>query len=180
MRPASLPERLLLVALGDVPARQLADVAHGIRQVMGIPSRAGPSLDRPGYAYNEARGQYHATSILRRLAGLRAQAGGAPVLGVLAGDLFLPDAAYVLGEADRDGGAALVSTHRLSGEPQLLRRRTQVEAVHVLGQLLGLSDCLDYRCVMFSSRDAADADRKGLALCGGCRVALGLTGGVPA
>lgn len=90
-------------------------------------------------------------------------------------DLFLPDAPYVIGDADRDAGAAVFSLSRLShADPEKVRRRTQVEAVHGAGHLLGLSHCTDFRCAMFFSRDAADADRKGPGLCASCRAALGL------
>jgi archaemetzincin len=90
-------------------------------------------------------------------------------------DLFLPDAPYVIGEADRDAGAAIFSLSRLShAEADKVRHRIQVETVHAAGHLLGLSHCSDFRCAMFLSRDAADADRKAAGLCGSCRAALGL------
>ncbi|HSD19011.1 MAG TPA: archaemetzincin [Anaeromyxobacter sp.] len=135
-------------------------------------AKTGPSLDRPQYAFNKDRAQYHATSILRRLAAMRAQ--GAPVVGILDVDLFLPDAPYIIGDADRDAGAAVFSLARLAhADPERVKRRTQVETVHGAGHLLGLSHCSDFRCAMFLSRDAADSDRKGPGLCASCRSALG-------
>jgi archaemetzincin len=143
--------------------------------VLAIATKAGPSLERPQYAFNEERRQYHAPAILRRLASLRPGSGGVPVVGVADVDLFLPDLPYVIGDADRDAGAALFSTSRLgAADPDALRRRAQVEAVHAAGHLLGLSHCPDHRCAMFLSRDAADSDRKGPGLCTSCRNALGL------
>jgi archaemetzincin len=143
--------------------------------VLDVATRAGPSLDRPKYAHNESRGQYHATSILRRLSSLRGGSGGAPIVGILDVDLFLPDAPYVIGDADRDAGAAVFSLSRLShGTPDQVRRRAQVETVHAAGHLVGLSHCPDFRCAMFVSRDASDSDRKGPGLCASCRSALGL------
>jgi archaemetzincin len=175
VRPSGFPEWVILVGLGDLPPRLLPDVAVALRAELGIGWRPGPPLDRPSYAFNEARRQFHAPAIVRRLAGMRGGAArGAPVVGVLPGDLFLPDGEYVLGEADRDAGAGLFALARLAGTPDQLRRRAQVEALHVVGHLLGLSTCLDYRCAMFASRDAADADRKGSGLCASCRAALGL------
>jgi archaemetzincin len=163
---------VLLVSLGDVGPKLLVEAGHALGEILGISSKHGPSLDRPRYAFNEARQQYHSTAILRRLASLRG-AAGPPVVGVADVDLFLPDAPYVIGDADRDTGAALFSLARLSnGEPGELRRRAQVETVHATGHLLGLSHCTDYRCAMFVSRDAADSDRKGPGLCAGCRGAL--------
>lgn len=173
-RPRALWPDVLVVGLGDLPPRLLPEVAAGLKGAFGLGWRAGPSLDRPAYAFNEARRQYHAPAILRRLAGLRS-APRAPVLGILDGDLFLPDdGEFVLGDADRAAGAAVVALGRLSGEPAALRRRAQVEAVHAVGHVLGLSECSDGKCAMSPSRDAGDADRKRPALCATCRGALGL------
>jgi archaemetzincin len=165
----------MVVALGGVGARLLTGVRAALHEVLALDADAGPALERPGYAYNEARGQYHTAAILRRLSALRTSREPRPVLGLADVDLFLPDAAYVLGDADRDGGAALVSTARLATRdlPRLLAR-AKVEAVHEAGHLLGLGHCPDYRCAMFLSREPLDVDRKGPGLCHGCRVALGL------
>jgi len=173
VRPLARPPHVLLVALGTVPARLVHAAGEALRDTLDMGAKIGPSLDRPQYAFNKDRGQYHATSILRRLSSLRAQA--APVVGVLDVDLFLPDAPYVIGDADRDAGAAVFSLARLShADPDKVKRRAQVETVHGAGHLLGLSHCTDFRCAMFFSRDAADSDRKGPGLCTSCRAALGL------
>jgi archaemetzincin len=163
----------VLVALGAVPAKLVEAAGEAVHATLDVVARPAPPLERPQYAYNKDRRQYHATSILRRLAALAAK--GAPVVGILDVDLFLPDAAYVIGDADRDAGAALFSLARLSnGDPAGVRRRARIETVHAAGHLLGLSHCSDFRCAMFFSRDAADSDRKGPGLCASCRAALGL------
>ena len=172
VRPLGRPGHVVLVALGTVAPRIVTAAGEALKE-LEIGARAGPSLDRPQYAFNKDRKQYHATSILRRLSSLGQR--GAPVVGILDVDLFLPDAPYVIGDADRDAGAAIFSLHRLShAEPEQVRRRARVESVHAVGHLLGLSHCSDFRCAMFFSRDAADADRKGAGLCASCRAALGL------
>jgi archaemetzincin len=168
---------VLLVGLGAVPARLLAEIGQALREQLRVAAQASRSLDRPVYALNEPRRQYHAPAILRRLAGLRSTAGGAPVLGVVDVDLFLPDvdAEFVLADVDRDAGAAVISTKRLhSPDAAVLARRLRAEAVQAAGQLLGLSPCHDFRCAMFASGDAVDSDRKGPGLCGACRTALAL------
>ena len=149
------------------------------RDARRSPRGSGPSLDRPQYAFNKDRGQYHATSILRRLALARARRARR-WSGILDVDLFLPDAPYVIGDADRDAGAAVFSLAPAlaAATRSACRRRAQVETVHAAGHLLGLSHCSDFRCAMFFSRDAADSDRKGPGLCASCRAALGLRGAV--
>ncbi len=172
-RPRALWPYVLVVALGDLPPRRHADVGAGLKAALGRGWRPGPGLDRPAYAFNESRRQYHAPAILRRLAPLR-PGPRAPVLGVVQGDLFLPDdGEFVFSDADRDAGAAVVAIGRLGDEPGL-RRRVQVEAVHALGHVLGLATCNDARCAMYPSRDTSDSDRKGPGLCASCRSALGL------
>jgi archaemetzincin len=104
-----------------------------------------------------------------------------PVLGLTDVDLFIPDLPFVFGEADRDAMSAVVSVARLQHgpdgrqiEPERLRRRVLVEAVHELGHLLGLSHCLDARCAMYLSHKPSDSDRKGPGVCASCKGALGL------
>ncbi len=167
------PPLVVIVALGPVSPRLVSAAVAAPGTTLDLQAKQGPFLDRPQYAFNKDRGQYHATSIIRRLGSL--QTGGAPVVGILEVDLFLPDAAYVISDADRDASAAVFSLARLAhADAEKVKRRVQVETVHAAGHLLGLSHCSDYRCAMFFSRDAADSDRKGPGLCGSCRAALGL------
>jgi archaemetzincin len=175
VRPQRRPARLLLVALGGVGERLRAGVRAALHEVLHLDADLGPVLERPGYAFNEARGQYHTAAILRRLGALRPGADPMPVLALADVDLFLPDARYVLGDADRDAGTALVSTARLVTRdlPRLLTR-ARVEAIHEAGHLLGLGHCADYRCAMYLSLELVEVDRKGAGLCHGCRTALGL------
>ncbi len=175
VRPLHKPSRIVLVGLGTITGKLVSAVRAALRENLLLEAAAGPALERPKYAFNEARGQYHAASILRRLSSLRPAREPAPVLGLADVDLFLPDATYVIGDADRDAGAALVSTARLATRDlDRLAIRAAVEAVHEAGHLLGLGHCLDFRCAMFLSREPVEVDRKGPGLCHGCRVALGM------
>jgi archaemetzincin len=138
----------------------------------------GPALAEPKYAFNKDRGQYHATSILRRLAPQR-QRSELGVLGVADVDLFVPDTPFVLSEADRESAVAILSVARLRPEfsgqapnSDRVRSRAQAEAIHAAGQLLGLSHCDDLRCVMFLPASAVEVDRKGMSLCHECRAEL--------
>lgn len=176
-----MPARTILVALGPIPRQLLVDVAGELQAVFGPPATLLPGQQRPVYAFNKDRNQYHSTAILRRLALSRGAEDHAPVIGVTDVDLFIPDAPFVFGEADRDSRSAVVSVARLGHgpdgravDPERLKRRAQVESVHELGHLLGLSHCADARCGMYLSHKASDSDRKGPGLCSVCRGALGL------
>ncbi len=176
IKPLPRPQHVVVVALGSVSPRLVAAAGDALVGTLDVRAKSVPSLDRPQYAFNKDRSQYHATAILRRLSSLRN--GGAPIVGILDVDLFLPDAPYVIGDADRDAGTAVFSLARLQhADPERVKRRASIETVHAVGHLLGLSHCTDFRCAMFFSRDAADCDRKGNGLCASCRAALGLAPG---
>jgi archaemetzincin len=179
VKPLPLPPRVAIVALGALPRTLVVDAGSELARVYRVAALSHPAQDRPKYALNESRGQYHASSIVRRLALLASK--GLPVLGITDVDLFVPDASFVFGEADRGSNTAIVSTARLGHGPEgvdvpleQLRRRVLVEVVHELGKLFGLSHCVDARCAMYLSHRPSDADRKGPGLCAACRAALGL------
>jgi archaemetzincin len=176
-----MPERAVLVSLGPIPRQLLADVAGELQAVFGPPVEIAPGQQRPAYAFNKDRNQYHSNAVLRRLAPARRGAEEIPVLGLTDVDLFVPDAPFVFGEADRDARTAVVSIARLQhgpdgrpADPERLKRRAQVESIHELGHLLGLSHCADVHCAMYLSHRPSDTDRKGPGLCQTCRGALGL------
>ena len=182
VKPLAMPSRLLVVALGPVPRALLSDIGSALTQVYGPRVDIGPPQQKPEYAFNKDRNQYHSAAILRRLGQLRGDPASPPILGVTEVDIFVPDATFVFGEADRDSRAAVVSLSRLahgpdrmSADPPRLTRRAQVESVHEFGHLVGLSHCQDARCAMFLSHKPSDSDRKGPGLCGACRSALGLS-----
>lgn len=125
------------------------------------------------FAFDSVRKQYHATSILRDLAGIP---GEARILGVTTVDLCVPIFTFVFGEAQVAGRAAVVSMHRLREEfyglpanPALLGERLLKEAVHELGHTFGLRHCQDWQCAMASSHTIDRLDLKGIRLCRACR-----------
>lgn len=168
-----------IAPVGGTPRALIRELAEPVRVELGLDAVViGPALAEAKYAFNKDRGQYHATSILRRLAPQR-QKAELGVLGVAEIDLFVPDSPFVFSEADRESGVAILSIARLRPEfggqaPNIdrVRARAQAEAIHAAGQLLGLSHCDDLRCVMFLPASATDVDRKGIGLCHECRAEL--------
>ncbi|SEU30835.1 non-proteolytic archaemetzincin-like protein [Stigmatella erecta] len=165
---------LLLVTVGQPATSLLKDFEEPLSTHLGVQAVAGKTpLSRPDYAFNKSRSQYHCNAILRRLVTLQEPAH-AMVLGITDVDLFVPDTAFVFGEADRESRSAVVSEARLrtGAGPELVRRRVQVEALHQVGHLLGLSFCEDTRCLMSLAQTPQEVDRKQLSLCNPCRNEL--------
>lgn len=165
---------LQVVTVGEVPGPLLRELEAPVAAHLGVQVvHVRTNLNTPAYAFNKDRGQYHCNAILRRLSTLAEPGSG--VLGVTEVDLFVPDAPHVFGEADRESRSALMSLFRLraGADLELLKRRTQLEAVHQAGHLVGLSFCEDARCAMFLAQSPQEQDRKGLGLCNLCRNELG-------
>jgi archaemetzincin len=170
-----MPQKvLLLLSVGSPSPSLLKELEEPLALLLGVSAVVGKvALQRPDYAFNKDRAQYHSNAIMRRLVTLL-EPGQSMVMGITDVDLFVPDSPFVFGEADRESHSAVVSTARLrvGVEVDQLRRRLQVEAVHQAGHLLGLSFCEEPRCVMFFAQAPVDCDRKHLGLCNPCRNEL--------
>ena len=145
--------------------------------------RERPPWFDPETCYDSSRGQYNSTRLLGALlAGPVPQADR--ILAVTGVDLFVPVLAWVFGEAQLAGPAAIVSTHRLHPEvyglpvdPARLRARIETEAVHELGHTYGLLHCVDPACAMHASTYAEEIDLKTSRFCVECaRVVAGRDG----
>jgi archaemetzincin len=162
----STPEIELVDRLSSTLARVFRTSVHARTE----------ALDVTG-AFSEQRNQYHSTAILQAMQPLGG--AGARLLCVTDCDLYVPVLTFVFGEAQLEGGCALVSTHRLHDEfyglpprPDLLRERLLKEAVHELGHTFGLRHCRDWRCVMASTHAVERLDLKEFDFCRDCRRAV--------
>lgn len=90
-------------------------------------------------------------------------------------DLFVPVLTFVFGEAQLNGKAAIVSSHRLHPEfyglppnEELFLNRLIKEINHELGHTYGLRHCIDFECVMHSSSNVDEIDIKSEKFCSEC------------
>lgn len=171
-------KRIQLLPLGDIDRRQVRDLAQSLTLEMRRECEVLPAEPDLPLSFNASRGQYHSTEILARLAA-RVAPETWRVLGVTAVDLYIPILTFVFGEAQLNGAAALVSSHRLHqrfyglpDDQQLLRERLLKEAVHELGHTFGLTHCDDAGCAMAPSHAVEWIDLKSPHFCAKCASAV--------
>jgi len=174
---AGVPE-IGLISIGDVD-RELLDYL-----MLALPGTFGGRCIEvatnlnPQDAYNATRRQYHSTQLLAKLRELD-HGHASKFLGITEVDLFIPIFTFVFGEAQVNGSAALMSTHRLHqrfyGLPanrELLFARAEKEATHELGHAFGMAHCVNFDCVMRFSNSVEDVDLKASDFCRLCETRL--------
>ena len=149
-------------------------IVECIENSCGIACQICEGMETPHYAYSEKRSQYHSKAILKRLL-LDQRRDSIRLIGVTNVDLYVPILKYVYGLAQIDGYCAVISLHRLRPQfyhepanPELLMDRVEKTVLHELGHSMGLTHCLDRRCVMYSSTRIADTDQKNSRFCPTC------------
>ena len=177
--PVKVEGKIAIVPIGSVSKAFARELGEVVSPVVELEYEVLLGLAHPEYAHNPARDQYHASSIVRRVAHALDPKRHALGLGVADVDLFLPDLNFVFGDADRAEKAGVVSIARLDprwyGRPPdhaLLLRRAAAEGLHELGHLLGLPNCQNDACAMYLSNTLSDTDRKRPDFCDHCKAAL--------
>ena len=164
-------DRIYLLPMGSEDILLLEEIAAGVSDAFGLPVACLSSVPVPEAAYNEGRGQYYSTMVLR---GLRTHlsADALRLLAITDMDIYVPRLNFVFGEAAVDGMVCIISTYRLHPEyygkqpnRRLFVERSTKEAVHELGHTFGLRHCSDPHCIMFFSNDIEDTDRKSVEFC---------------
>ena len=179
-------KRIEILPFGLVPGGILRELREGLAREFAVPCEVLAPEPEPEFAFNLARRQYYSTQILLEM-NRRPLPNALKILGVTAVDLYIPILTFVFGEAQMQGGCAVVSTHRLHQEfyglpadPGLMRNRLLKEAVHELGHTLSLAHCEDYQCVMSPSHGVEWIDLKTHRLCKECRSKAFARGGAQA
>lgn len=172
------PYKIYLLPLGFEDAALLDSISSAVEHAFGHPVDRLPAAPIPEYAFNESRGQYHSTSILKSLSRVVSR-DALRLLGITDVDIYVPQLNYVFGEAAVDGQVGLISLYRLRpefyGKPpdnRLFTERAVKEAVHEQGHTFGLRHCKDPHCVMFFSNSIEDTDRKSAEFCRECAERL--------
>ncbi len=131
-----------------------------------------PNMDLTKF-YDESRDQYFSTKFIEYA--LLNYGSYKKILALTDFDLFVPVLTFVFGEAQLNGKAAIVSSHRLHPEfyglppnEELFRKRLIKEINHELGHTYGLRHCIDFECVMHASSNVDEIDIKSEKFCSEC------------
>ena len=165
---------ITIFPIGLVERDILDRIAACIEGRCGLVCKVSSPMENPRYAFDEKRGQYNSTLILKRLA-RSCPDNSLRVMGVTCVDLFVPILKYVFGLAEIDGKGSVISAHRLYPEfydlpsdPDLFMDRVEKTAMHELGHSFGLTHCRNRRCVMYSSTQIEHTDFKNADYCPTC------------
>lgn len=169
-----MPHLRLVPIYASGESNLLEPLSRRLGQIFDLQVETHAAGFDPESAFDAGRGQYNSTMLLAQL--LREPIDGGRILGITGVDLFIPVLTYVFGEAQLDGRAAVVSSHRLAPEgyglprdADLLFKRIVKESVHELGHTYGLVHCDRPVCVMARSTYVEEIDLKGDSFCPRCR-----------
>ena len=104
-----------LVALGPIDPSILRSLRTALAKFLWLPVRVLQPKPLPPQTYNPVRDQFHAAQLLEFLLN-DADSKALRILGVTAGDLYIPIFTFVFGEGQLDGKAAIISVFRPRGD----------------------------------------------------------------
>jgi archaemetzincin len=176
MKPTTI-QFLSIIPFGSIPQEILDRLQVELSNKFGLTVRIFKAQPIPHYAFNPERNQYHSTEILKRLRQIRTKEE--LILGVIDGDLFVPELNFIFGEADMVDGVCIISLVRLRQDyyglqknEKLFLERAVKEAIHEIGHTYRLGHCEDRKCIMHFSNSLKDTDIKGPDFCKRCNMKL--------
>jgi archaemetzincin len=167
------------VTCGHVPDAAIGETRAAVGEVLGFSTTVSANGIDPAFAFDPKRNQYNSTLLLKRVIE-RKPPDPDRILGLIAGDLFIPMLSFVFGQAQVGGPGAIVSTarlrqefYRLPADPALLAERLRKEVLHEIGHTLSLVHCPDPSCVMSLATGIRHVDEKLPRYCESCRALIG-------
>lgn len=167
-----------IVPLGPVDPDTLRRLRTALSKFLPLPVRVLRPQPLPPETHHVVRNQYNAVQLLELLINQK-ENKAFRVLGVTAGDLYIPIFTFIFGEAQLDGRTAIVSIFRPRGDAggpapsrQVFLERLLKLSLHELGHTFGLKHCLEDGCLMQFSSNLEKLDQKKLALCPYCHILL--------
>lgn len=161
----------------------LDHLAYNVASVFGVTTRVVPSTLQVERAFDQSRRQYNSTALLALLFNLSSAPDVKNIL-IVDVDLYIPVLTFVFGEAQLNGIAAVVSTHRLRNQfyglplsEDTTYVRLEKEVIHELGHTFGLYHCRQFECVMRSSTYVEEIDLKKAVPCASCSALLAQSAG---
>lgn len=162
----------------SVSVQKFEQILSSAGRILEHPVQLEPSPLDIHKAFDSSRGQYNSTALLAQIL-TTTSPSGEKWIAVVDVDLYVPVLTFVYGEAQFNGSAAIVSTHRLAnqfyGIPQddrIFLERLEKEMIHELGHTFGLYHCRQFDCVMHSSTYVEEIDLKRTTPCPECKSFL--------
>ena len=181
---------IYIIRVGDVDEGLLQEIVPKLetRFTTKVHVASDIQFPEPDYAYDNHLGQYVAMYIVSELLKsdkIKAEfPEDAKILAVTNVDLSVPESGllYIFGQAQTGKNArlALISTIRMDpesykgGKPnrKLLVQRMTKEAIHELGHVFDLQNCVERQCVMYLPKNVAELDKKSDSFCLHCQKAF--------
>ncbi|MBI5215498.1 MAG: archaemetzincin family Zn-dependent metalloprotease [Ignavibacteriae bacterium] len=170
-----MPFPVHILNASSLPLAELESVAETIRQLLGLSVSVAQYRLELERAFDSSRVQYNSSVLIAHILSTITSSEKQKLITIVDVDLYIPVLTFVYGEAQLDGTAAVVSTHRLANEfygveenRSLLLERLTKELVHELGHTFGLFHCKQFECVMRASTYVEEIDLKKMTLCEEC------------
>jgi archaemetzincin len=165
-----------IVPLGPIDPDILRRLRTALSKFLLLPVRVLHPQPLPPQSYHVIRDQYNAVQLLEFLIDQK-ENKALRILGVTAGDLYIPIFTFIFGEAQLSGKTAIISVFRPRGDAggpspprQVFLQRLLKLSLHELGHTFGLKHCFEDNCLMGFASNLEKLDQKKLVFCEYCQI----------